>query len=169
MWVQDHTMSFIWLSSHMAYHIGNRCCQVKWPLEAPILFLWFCSLMHDKHASMLSQLAQVWHCRLGWQGLDWIPEDNNISELQLKEGKRNLQEFDIIMNWYKRICTIPDIWHIWASSLQNPRATLSCTLREKLMHAHRLTVIPLIIFCVRSAAAADKDQKPYYELGLSWK
>lgn len=43
---------------------------------------------------------------------------------------------------------MPDTWHIWANSLQNPRATLSWTLREKLIHAQRLTVIPFIIFCV---------------------
>lgn len=43
--------------------------------------------------------------------------------------------------------TIPETWHIWASSLQKPLATLSCTLLEKLIHAHRLTVIPFIIFC----------------------
>lgn len=42
---------------------------------------------------------------------------------------------------------MPDTWHICASSLQNPRATLSWTLREKLIHAQRVTVIPLIIFC----------------------
>lgn len=50
-------------------------------------------------------------------------------------------------NWSSENNTMPDTWHIWANSLQNPRATLSCTLREKLIHAHRLTVIPLIIFC----------------------
>lgn len=43
---------------------------------------------------------------------------------------------------------MPDTWHICASSLQKVRATLSCTLREKFMHAQRLTVIPLIIFCI---------------------
>lgn len=43
---------------------------------------------------------------------------------------------------------MPDIWHIWASSLQNARATLSWTFREKLMHDHRVTVLPLIIFYI---------------------
>ena len=43
---------------------------------------------------------------------------------------------------------MPDTWHIWTNSLQKVRATLSCTLREKFMHAHWLTVIPFIIFCI---------------------
>jgi hypothetical protein len=42
--------------------------------------------------------------------------------------------------------TIPDIWHMIASSLQKPLAALSCTFREKLMHAQLLTLPPLTIF-----------------------
>lgn len=55
-----------------------------------------------------------------------------------------------------KINTMPDTWHIWASSLQKLRATLSCTLREKLIQAHRLTVIPLIIFCITKRAGNQK-------------
>lgn len=58
--------------------------------------------------------------------------------------------------------TMPDTWHIWASSLQNPRATLSWTLLEKLMQAHRLTVIPLIIFCSTRTMRVKNRKTQYY-------
>lgn len=59
---------------------------------------------------------------------------------------------------------MPDTWHIWTSSLQNPRATLSWTLREKLIHAQRLTVMPLIIFCARENHKSDS--KTSWEIGI---
>lgn len=42
--------------------------------------------------------------------------------------------------------TMPEVKHICASSWQNPRATLSCTFREKFMQIQLLTVPPLTIF-----------------------
>ena len=43
--------------------------------------------------------------------------------------------------------TMPDMWHIWASSWQKERVILSGTCLEKLMQIQLLTVPPLIIFC----------------------
>lgn len=62
---------------------------------------------------------------------------------QLCEFEKNIKQTTQLLH----IPTMPEIWHIWASSWQNPRATLSWTLREKLMQAQWLTVPPFTIFC----------------------
>jgi hypothetical protein len=60
-------------------------------------------------------------------------------------NKKNQQILCKNDNWRKKL-TIPDIWHMIASSWQKPLAALSCTFREKLIHAQLLTLPPLTIF-----------------------